>query len=157
MKMKSKRFLTFFCVCLVVLALTGYATSRLYLKDEINPDTIFINGTIIQMDPSNSTAEAIELTAFAKKIGADASLQVAPYYNKPTQEGFYQHFKAVAEEADLPIVLYRVNKDGAVGFHSRRRCQLRVPRAWLPVADHPCWGAIQKTIYHHPEQHRQHL
>ncbi len=57
---------------------------------------------------SNSTAEAIELTAFAKKIGADATLQVAPYYNKPTQEGFYQHFKAIAEEVDLPIVLYDV-------------------------------------------------
>ena len=57
---------------------------------------------------SNSTAEAIEMTAFAKKIGADASLQVAPYYNKPTQEGFYQHFKAIADEVDLPIVLYNI-------------------------------------------------
>jgi 4-hydroxy-tetrahydrodipicolinate synthase len=57
---------------------------------------------------SNSTAEAIELTAFAKKIGADATLQVTPYYNKPTQEGFYQHFKAIAEEVDLPIVLYNI-------------------------------------------------
>ena len=57
---------------------------------------------------SNSTAEAIELTAFAKKIGADATLQVDPYYNKPTQEGFYQHFKAIAEEVDLPIILYDI-------------------------------------------------
>jgi 4-hydroxy-tetrahydrodipicolinate synthase len=57
---------------------------------------------------SNSTAEAIELTAFAKKIGADATLQVCPYYNKPTQEGFYQHFKAIADEVDLPIVLYNI-------------------------------------------------
>jgi 4-hydroxy-tetrahydrodipicolinate synthase len=57
---------------------------------------------------SNSTAEAIELTAFAKKVGADATLQVGPYYNKPTQEGFYQHFKAIAEEVDLPIVLYNI-------------------------------------------------
>ena len=57
---------------------------------------------------SNSTAEAIELTAFSKKIGADATLQVDPYYNKPTQEGFYQHFKAVAEEVDLPVVLYDI-------------------------------------------------
>jgi len=57
---------------------------------------------------SNSTAEAIELTAFAKKIGADATLQVGPYYNKPTQEGFYQHFKAIAEEVDLPVVLYNI-------------------------------------------------
>ncbi len=57
---------------------------------------------------SNSTAEAIELTAYAKKTGADATLQVCPYYNKPTQEGFYQHFKAIAEEVDLPIVLYNI-------------------------------------------------
>jgi len=57
---------------------------------------------------SNSTAEAIELAAFSKKVGADATLQVDPYYNKPTQEGFYQHFKAIAEEVDLPIVLYDI-------------------------------------------------
>jgi len=57
---------------------------------------------------SNSTAEAIELTAFSKKAGADATLQVGPYYNKPTQEGFYQHFKTIAEEVDLPIVLYNI-------------------------------------------------
>ncbi|HOK66291.1 MAG TPA: 4-hydroxy-tetrahydrodipicolinate synthase [Anaerohalosphaeraceae bacterium] len=57
---------------------------------------------------SNSTAEAIELTAFARKVGADASLQVCPYYNKPTQEGFYQHFKAIAEEVDIPIILYNI-------------------------------------------------
>lgn len=57
---------------------------------------------------SNSTAEAIELTAFAKQIGADATLQVDPYYNKPTQEGFYQHFKAIAEAVDLPVVLYNI-------------------------------------------------
>ena len=57
---------------------------------------------------SNSTAEAIELTRYAKRIGADATLQVCPYYNKPTQEGFYQHFAAIAEEVDLPIVLYNI-------------------------------------------------
>src|SRR4030042_7002217 len=57
---------------------------------------------------SNSTAEAIELTTFAKNVGADATLQVTPYYNKPTQEGFYQHFKAIAEEVDLPMVLYNI-------------------------------------------------
>ncbi len=57
---------------------------------------------------SNSTAEAIELTAFAKKAGAAASLQVTPYYNKPTQEGFYQHFATIAQEVDLPIVLYNI-------------------------------------------------
>lgn len=57
---------------------------------------------------SNSTAEAIGLAEFSKKIGADATLQVGPYYNKPMQEGFYQHFRAVAEEVDLPVVLYNI-------------------------------------------------
>jgi 4-hydroxy-tetrahydrodipicolinate synthase len=56
----------------------------------------------------NSTHEAIELTEHAKKAGADATLQVTPYYNKPTQEGLYQHFKAIAEAAPLPQVLYNV-------------------------------------------------
>ena len=56
----------------------------------------------------NATAEAIELTRFAKQVGADCSLQVVPYYNKPSQEGIYQHFKAVAEAVDLPVVLYNV-------------------------------------------------
>jgi 4-hydroxy-tetrahydrodipicolinate synthase len=57
---------------------------------------------------SNCTAEAIELARFAKKVGADTQLQVVPYYNKPTQEGQYQHFKAIAEAVDLPVVLYNV-------------------------------------------------
>jgi 4-hydroxy-tetrahydrodipicolinate synthase len=56
----------------------------------------------------NSTNEAIELTEHAKKSGADATLQVTPYYNKPTQEGLYQHFKAIAEAVPLPQVLYNV-------------------------------------------------
>ena len=58
---------------------------------------------------ANSTAEAIELAKFAKSVGADCQLQVVPYYNKPTQEGMYQHFKAIAEAVpDLPIILYNV-------------------------------------------------
>lgn len=57
---------------------------------------------------ANSTAEAIELTRFAKQVGADCHLQVVPYYNKPTQEGQYQHFKAIAEAVDLPMMLYNV-------------------------------------------------
>ncbi len=57
---------------------------------------------------ANSTAEAIELAKFAKKVGADCQLQVVPYYNKPTQEGQYLHFKSIAEAVDLPLVLYNV-------------------------------------------------
>jgi 4-hydroxy-tetrahydrodipicolinate synthase len=58
---------------------------------------------------ANSTAEAIELAKFARQVGADCQLQVVPYYNKPSQEGQYQHFKAIAEATgDLPVVLYNV-------------------------------------------------
>jgi 4-hydroxy-tetrahydrodipicolinate synthase len=57
---------------------------------------------------ANSTAEAIELTRYAKKVGADCTLQVVPYYNKPTQEGIYQHFKAITEAVDIPTMLYNV-------------------------------------------------
>ncbi|GAA5160785.1 4-hydroxy-tetrahydrodipicolinate synthase [Viridibacterium curvum] len=57
---------------------------------------------------ANSTSEAIELTRFAKEVGAVAGLSVVPYYNRPTQEGMYQHFKAIAEAVDLPVILYNV-------------------------------------------------
>lgn len=57
---------------------------------------------------ANATAEAIELTRFAKQAGADAVLSVVPYYNKPTQEGLYLHFKAIAEAVDIPVILYNV-------------------------------------------------
>jgi len=63
---------------------------------------------IIAGTGANSTAEAIELSASAKKNGATASLSVVPYYNKPTQEGMYQHFRKIAETVDLPMILYNV-------------------------------------------------
>ena len=56
----------------------------------------------------NSTHEAIELSRYAKQVGADCTLQVVPYYNKPSQEGLYQHFRAIAEAVDIPVVLYNV-------------------------------------------------
>lgn len=63
---------------------------------------------VIAGSGGNSTAEAIALTRAAKEVGADASLQVVPYYNRPTQEGMYRHFKAIAEAVDLPVILYNV-------------------------------------------------
>ena len=63
---------------------------------------------IIAGTGANSTREAIELTQEAKELGADAALLVTPYYNKPTQEGLYQHYKAIAEAVDLPQILYNV-------------------------------------------------
>jgi 4-hydroxy-tetrahydrodipicolinate synthase len=56
----------------------------------------------------NATAEAIELSRFAKQVGADCTLQVVPYYNRPSQEGIYRHFRAIAEAVDIPVVLYNV-------------------------------------------------
>ncbi len=63
---------------------------------------------IIAGTGGNSTTEAIELTSYAKSAGADASLLVVPYYNRPTQEGMYQHFRKIAEAIDLPAILYNV-------------------------------------------------
>src|SRR5262245_19273677 len=77
----------------VVAASVEYANKRL----KVMPGT-----------GSNSTREALRLTKFAAKHGADAALVVAPYYNKPTQEGFYQHFKALAEAVDLPLCVYNI-------------------------------------------------
>lgn len=65
---------------------------------------------------SNCTAEAIELTRHAKAVGADATLQVNPYYNKPTQEGLYRHFTTIADTVDLPIVLYNIPGRSAVAL-----------------------------------------
>jgi 4-hydroxy-tetrahydrodipicolinate synthase len=69
-----------------------------------------VNGRVpvIAGTGANSTSEAIELTQYAKNLGADAALLVAPYYNKPTQEGMYLHFKAIAEAVDMPQILYNV-------------------------------------------------
>lgn len=73
---------------------------------------------------SNSTAEAVELTRFAKQVGADATLQVVPYYNKPTQEGMYRHFAAIATEVDLPVVLYNIPPRCVVGMEAETIARL---------------------------------
>jgi len=65
-------------------------------------------GTVIAYTGSNSTAEAVVATKAAEKIGVDGCLSVVPYYNKPTQEGIYQHFKAIAESTSLPIIMYNI-------------------------------------------------
>src|SRR5579871_2278204 len=67
---------------------------------------------------ANSTAEAIELTESAKKAGATACLSVVPYYNKPTQEGLFQHFKTVAERVDIPQIVYNVPGRTVADLHN---------------------------------------
>jgi 4-hydroxy-tetrahydrodipicolinate synthase len=64
--------------------------------------------SVIAGTGSNSTSEALYMTSRAKELGADASLQVAPYYNKPTQEGLYRHFKTIADKVDLPMIIYNI-------------------------------------------------
>jgi len=75
---------------------------------EICVDAVRKRVPVIAGTGGNSTWEAVELTRHAKEVGADASLSVTPYYNKPTQEGLYQHFKTIAKEVSFPIVLYNV-------------------------------------------------
>jgi 4-hydroxy-tetrahydrodipicolinate synthase len=74
---------------------------------------------------SNSTAEAIFMTKHAKDVGADASLQIAPYYNKPPQAGLYAHFRAIAEAVDLPMVLYNIPGRCAVDISNDTIAKLR--------------------------------
>lgn len=75
---------------------------------EFTVKTVAKRVPVIAGTGSNSTDETIMLTAAAKKAGADAALLITPYYNKPTQEGLYRHFKAVADAVDIPIILYNV-------------------------------------------------
>ena len=85
---------------------------------------------------SNNTREAIPLTQFAKKVGADAALHITPYYNKPTQEGLYQHFKAICDEVSLPIILYNVP--------GRTGCNMLPPLSPASPATCPTWSASRK-------------
>lgn len=77
-----------------------------YVKQKNNSENRSVQ--VIAGTGSNATSEALSMTKHAKEAGADASLQVSPYYNKPTQEGLYRHFKKIGDEADLPLVIYNI-------------------------------------------------
>ncbi|HEY5315464.1 MAG TPA: 4-hydroxy-tetrahydrodipicolinate synthase [Pirellulales bacterium] len=98
--------------CLCPVGTTGESPTLSHDEHErIIADVVQLSAGRIKVMPgtgSNSTREALRLTKWAAKAGADAALLVAPYYNKPTQEGFYQHFKAVAEAVDIPICVYNI-------------------------------------------------
>lgn len=91
---------------------------------------------------ANSTREAIELTRAAKDLGADACLLVAPYYNKPTQEGLYQHYKAVAEAVDIPQILYNV--PGRTGVDLTNDTTLRLAEIKNIVGIKDATGSIER-------------
>src|SRR3954454_18591755 len=84
---------------------------------------------------SNSTAEAIELTRHAKQAGADAALVVTPYYNKPTQEGLYLHFSAIADAVDLPIIIYNIPPRSVVDMSVETMARLAKHRNIVGVKD----------------------
>ncbi len=84
---------------------------------------------------SNSTDEAISLTQHAKRAGADAALHVTPYYNKPTQEGLYRHFHAIAEAVDLPIVIYNIPARSVVNMTTETMARLAQHRNIVGVKD----------------------
>ena len=98
--------------CLVPCGTTGESPTLSHPEHErVISETIQIAAGRIKVmagTGSNSTDEAISLTKWAAKEGADATLQVAPYYNKPTQEGMYQHYKAIAEAIEIPICVYNI-------------------------------------------------
>jgi 4-hydroxy-tetrahydrodipicolinate synthase len=97
---------------------------------------------IIAGTGANSTKEAIELAAFSKKVGADASLSVVPYYNKPTQEGMYQHFKAIAEAVNMPHILYNV--PGRTGCDMSNDTVLRLAQIPNIVGIKDATGGIER-------------
>ncbi len=93
---------------------------------------------------SNSTAEAIDMTRRAKEIGATASLQVAPYYNKPSQEGFYRHFTAIADAVDLPMVVYNI--PGRTGKNIETPTLVRITAHENVVAVKEASGSIPQMM-----------
>ena len=97
---------------------------------------------IIAGTGANSTKEAIELATFAKRVGADASLTVVPYYNKPTQEGLYLHFKAIAEAVDMPHILYNV--PGRTGADMSNDTVLRLAQIPNIVGIKDATGGIER-------------
>jgi 4-hydroxy-tetrahydrodipicolinate synthase len=84
----------------------GFDEHRLLIRTAV--DHVAKRVPVIAGTGANATSEAIELSAFAREAGADGSLSVVPYYNKPTQEGLYRHFRAIAEAVDLPMIVYNV-------------------------------------------------
>jgi 4-hydroxy-tetrahydrodipicolinate synthase len=93
----------------------------------------------------NSTAEAIELSECAKRAGADATLQVVPYYNKPTQEGMYRHFRTIAEAVDIPVILYNV--PGRTVADMSDQCILRLAEVPGVIGVKDATGNIERAAF----------
>jgi len=107
--------------------------------DQTNKRVPVIAGT-----GSNSTREAVDLTRHAKSAGADISLQVAPYYNKPSQEGFYRHFMSVVEAVDMPIIVYNIQ--GRTGKNIENDTMLRLAEHPLVIGVKEASGSIPQVM-----------
>ncbi len=109
--------------CLVPVGTTGESPTLTHDEHErVIAETIQLAAGRVKVmagTGSNSTAEALRLTKRAQREGADATLQVAPYYNKPTQEGFYQHFKAIAEAVSIPVCVYNIPGRSAANIETQ--------------------------------------
>ncbi len=132
---------------LVPCGSTGEAATLSYEEHErvIELAVKWVNGKVpvIAGTGSNSTKETIELTQIAKDLGSDLALIVAPYYNRPTQEGMYRHFKKVAEEVDLPLVLYNV--PGRTGVNMLPELVARLAEVPNIVAIKEASGSVQQV------------
>ena len=91
---------------------------------EITIDQVAGRCHVMAGSGSNSTREAIEMTEYARKAGADSSLQIVPYYNKPTQQGMYEHFKAIAQAVDIPIIVYNIKGRTGVNMETSTLVEL---------------------------------
>jgi len=107
---------------IVVVGTTGESPTvdfdEHHLLMQVTVDHVAKRIPVIAGTGANSTKEAIDLSLYAKKAGVDACLSVAPYYNKPTQEGLYRHFKAISEAVDMPHILYNVPGRTVVDIHN---------------------------------------
>ncbi len=110
---------------------------------EITIETVKNRCPVIAGTGGNSTAEALELTQFAKESGADATLQVTPYYNKPTQEGLYCHFSKIADDVGLPIVLYNI--PGRTGIEIKLDTLLRLGKNSNIIAVKEAGGSVDRV------------
>jgi 4-hydroxy-tetrahydrodipicolinate synthase len=114
---------------LVLAGTTGESPTLLHKEEEITlfqevKKAVGNKGSIIANTGSNSTAEAVLSTKDAEKLGVDACLLVVPYYNKPSQEGLYQHFKTIAESTSLPCILYNVPARTVAGLNAETTIRL---------------------------------
>jgi 4-hydroxy-tetrahydrodipicolinate synthase len=126
---------------------TGEAPTLSYEEHEkvIELAVKYVKGKVpvIAGTGSNSTSEAIELTESAKKLGADFSLHTTPYYNKPTQEGLYQHFNAIAESVNIPLILYNI--PGRTGVNMTPETVLRLSKVKNIVGIKEAAGSLTQT------------